>query len=167
MLSLPVFLSPPSSLLSHPARHRAVREHLENPSQLVCLSSCHSNFPKTPTTESWQDVLQLALQMKVLDIQDGVGWQLFPAHLQPQKMWFTNQGVFIAFDNMMLLIGLWWLSCLCAVVGKWEELERHKSLHTVYHLGKGLYQCSSFKRSLDVCRLKWSVGFFNSLIEWN
>lgn len=74
-----------SSLLFalHPTHHTAVREHLEKPSKLVCLPCCHPHLPKSPTTEPRRDVLQLAHQRKV-EIQDGVGCQLFPAHLQPQ-----------------------------------------------------------------------------------
>lgn len=51
MWSLLVLLSlPPFSLLSHPARHKAIKEHSEKPSTLVCLPCC-PHLPKIPTTE--------------------------------------------------------------------------------------------------------------------
>lgn len=130
-----------------PARHRAVREHLENLFKFVCLSCCHPNLPKTPTTESWQDVLQLALQRKVTFRCSRWSWLA-----NFSRTFATTENVIYqpgsvhclwqhdAFDSVVVAE----LSvCGCGEVGT-AQLNHFMQYIT-------LYQCSRLHRSLDVC----------------
>lgn len=143
MLSLPVFLNPPSlppspsplpPCPSH-GRRRTFGETLR-----TCLFAfLSSSFAKKPRPPSPDEMFYSRPFKAKQEIQDGVGCRLFPRTFATAENVIYQPGCVPPLGNVMVLTVLWRRSCLSLVVGKWEELDYHKSELSMTQLHTSLW----------------------------